>query len=399
MKTPHHIIQQYDLFTDWLFSYAFPYWGSIGCDGTDSNPYLWGVHEQLKIDGTPDLPGYKRLRVQARQLYSFTQAALFGWTTGNIIAERIYRFMQNAYQGEGWWAKTLTREGKILDHTADLYDLAFIIFSLSWYGKLSGNATPIHQARQTVQWIERYMAYPKGGYKNTYPLTQGLRQQNPHMHLLEAILALYDTTQSEQDLVMAHKLIHLFKTRFFNQQMGVLEEYYTENWSPPSNNIFINVEPGHQYEWIWLLAEYERLTGIAHPVEMKQMYDFNERYSVDQQTGLVADKIRRDGTLVDKSARLWVQTEAIRATSLMHDEKSYQHLSKILHNLLYRYFQYCPKGTWQDQLTHCYHYNNTKIPTSSLYHIVSGYVQLHQSLTYPRYPQISPQSTPDNKPE
>lgn len=380
MSTPHHIRCQYDLLTHWLFDQAFPYWGTIGGDGSAQKPFEWGAHEQLKIDGTPDLPGYKRLRVQARQLYSFTQGALLGWTPANYITEKIYNFMQNAQLGEGHWAKTLTRKGQVQDSSSDLYDLAFIIFSLAWYGRLSNNQKPIEQARQTIQWIEQFMAYPQGGYKNIVPLIPGYRQQNPHMHLLEAVLALYETTGAEQDLVMAHKLIHLFKTKFFNHQSGVLEEYFVENWAPVPCPPATEVEPGHQYEWIWLLSEYKRLTGISHDIEMQRMYNFNERNAVDQVTGLVADKVQKDGTLVNKSARLWVQTEAIRATSLMRDEKSYQHLSKIIDNLLRRYFKNCPAGTWQDQLTHCYDYKNTKIPTSSFYHIVSGYVQLRHTL-------------------
>lgn len=379
MNIPHHVRCQYDLFTNWLLNQALPYWGTVGGDGLDK-PFQWGAHEQLKMDGSPDFPGYKRLRVQARQLYSFTQGALLGWTPGNYITEQIYQFMQNAQLSEGHWAKSLTREGQILDSSSDLYDIAFIIFSLSWYARLSNDPRPIQQARQTLQWIENFMSYPQGGYKNIVPLVTGYRQQNPHMHLLEAILALYETTGAEQDLIIAHKLIHLFKAHFFNHQAGVLEEYFVENWSSVPHPMPTEVEPGHQYEWIWLLCEYERLTGISHKDEMQRMYRFNERYAVDQVTGLVADKVQTDGTLVNKSARLWVQTEGIRASSLMHDEKSYQHLSKIIDNLLRRYFKNCPNGTWQDQLTHCYHYNNTKIPTSSFYHIVSGYMQLHHTM-------------------
>lgn len=378
MAFPSIIFQQYHQFTYWLFNQALPYWGTIGCDGQRDNPRKWGAHEQLKMDGTPDLPGYKRLRVQARQLYSFSQAALMGWTAGYEIASNIYHFMNKAQQGEGWWAKTLSREGAILNPASDLYDLAFVVFSLAWYGKLTGSARPIQQARQTLQWIEQFMAYPKGGFKNDLPLSAGYRQQNPHMHLLEAVLALFEVTHAEQDLVLAHKLIDLFTKRFFNRQTGVLGEYYTENWNAipcPTKEI---IEPGHQYEWIWLLKEYENFTGIRHLEEMNSMFRFNRRYAVDQQTGLVADKVRPNGTLTHRSARLWVQTEALRATSLWHDEKSHQHLSQILHNLLYRYFM--PQGTWQDQLNNHYHPDNSKIPASSFYHIMSGYVQLRKAI-------------------
>jgi len=380
MPISQNITRYYILFTSWLFDKALPYWGTIGCDGTAENPFLYGVHEQLKLDGQPDFPGYKRMRVQARQLYTFSQAGLLGWTKGNIIAERIYVFMQNALQGEGHWAKSLTRNGKILDKASDLYDLAFIIFSLAWYGKLSNNPRPIQQARQTIQWILQFMAYPEGGFKNILPLTAGYRQQNPHMHLLEATLALFEVTQNERDLLLAHKLISLFKNHFFDHQAGVLGEYYTEGWFNAPCMARESIEPGHQYEWIWLLYEYQRLTGISYKNEIDRLFLFNRLHAIDQKTGLVADKVRRDGTLTHKSARLWVQTEALRATIHNQDETSCHHLVQILHNLLYRYFTHCPSGTWQDQLDDHYHYRNDKIPTSSFYHIMSAYIQLHKTI-------------------
>ncbi|CAK7192841.1 Cellobiose 2-epimerase [Commensalibacter sp. Nvir] len=393
MKYPSYVIRKYEQFSHWLFNYAFPYWGEIGCDGPKNNPHLWGAHEQLKLDGSPDFPGYKRMRVQARQLYSFTQAAMLGWSQGNKIAEYLYQFIKKGLIGEGQWAKTLTREGQVLDNSSDLYDLAFIIFSLSWYARLSGDIEPIRKARQTVRWIKQYMACPRGGFKNVYPSVQGYRQQNPHMHLLEAALALYETTQCEKDLQLIDDLVRLFCTVFFDRRTNIVHEYYEEDWRLPPSHLKINIEPGHQYEWIWLLSECERLTGKNHFKEIQLLYSFNMRHAIDVITGLVCDEVSVDGIITNKSSRLWVQTEAIRASSLMRDEKSHIHLTKIIHNLLNRYFVCCPKGTWQDQLDENCAYKNKIIPTSSFYHIVSSYAQLHQSITYPRYPQLSPQYT------
>lgn len=380
MPLPNPVLQYYEQFTAWLFNKALPYWGTVGCDGTSSNPYQFGSHERLDLNGQPDLPGYKRMRVQARQLYTFSQAALMGWTAGHEIARHIYEFMQNGQQGEGKWAKTLTREGRILDASSDLYDIAFIVFALAWYAKASGSTQPIHQARQTLQWIQQFMALPDGGFRNTFPFLSGFRQQNPHMHLLESVLALFEVTQAEKDLQLAHSLISLCKNHFLDRNTGILTEHYTEAWRTAPDQAKEIIEPGHQYEWIWLFHEYQRLTGIDHQQEIHRLFLFNRHHAVDQQTGLVGDIIRRDGTLSRKSARLWVQTEALRATSLMEDEKSHHHLVQILHNLLYRYFANCPAGTWQDQLNSQYHYDNKIIPTSSFYHIMSGYIQLRKTI-------------------
>ena len=86
------------------------------------------------------------------------------------------------------------------------------------------------------------------------------RRQNPHMHLLEALLALHAATGEKNWLRRAGALVDLFKRRFSDPQTGALIEFFAEDWSPRPGDEGRLREPGHQFEWVWLLYEYIALT-------------------------------------------------------------------------------------------------------------------------------------------
>src|SRR5580658_7448901 len=103
-------------FRRWLFEDALPFWAHVGLDV----PAL-GFREHLTLDGAPAEISYKRLRVQARQIYVFSHAALLGWPGGVDVARRGYDFIKReGAQKNGAWARTLGRNGGVIEDIADL---------------------------------------------------------------------------------------------------------------------------------------------------------------------------------------------------------------------------------------------------------------------------------------
>lgn len=368
-----------DRFSEWLFQKALPFWATTGCDGTPQDLALLGAQECLTLDGQPALPPFKRLRVQARQLFAFSWAALHGWEEGVSRAHGIFRFMLHAHREDGGWARSLTREGAVLDSTADLYDLAFVVFALAWYGRLEGSGRAEALARETLGWVQQHMATPEGGFLNCLPDDGSARQQNPHMHLLEAVLALYVTTGHEADLALAHTLYRLFRTRFLDPVTGTLGEFFTSDWQPAGAEAGQWVEPGHHFEWVWLLGEYSRLTGVDTAEPAMRLYSFATRFGMVPETGRVRDVLTRSGSVLRGGSRLWVQGEALRGV-LCQDRRDSRGLAvRLAENLLDCYFTGCPAGTWVDQLDASGAPMVTKIPTSSLYHIITAFDSLDQA--------------------
>ncbi len=274
----------------------------------------------------------------------------------------------------------------MLDSTADLYDLAFVVFALAWYARLDGvGEPPVALARETLRWIETEMPRPEGGFLNCLPDEGGAWQQNPHMHLFEAVLALYDATGQADDLTLAHRLYDLFRTRFLDATTGCLGEYFQADWAPAAGEAGQWTEPGHHFEWVWLLHAYTACSGVETRAEADSLYRFALAHGVQDDTALVRDAVSRNGQVLSNAARLWVQGEALRGI-LSHDAQGNASLAARVGENLLEYYLHGPKAcpsaqaTWTDQLDAQGQPAAERIPTSSLYHIVTAYDELDRAV-------------------
>src|SRR5262249_45616018 len=141
-----------------------------------------------------------------------------------------------------------------------------------------------------------------------YPL-----RANPHMHLLEAALVWTSIDPDPRWREFADELVDLCKTRFVDSGRGPVLETFDPQWRPLDQNGVYRVEPGHNYEWAWLLMRWERLTGGDAGAFPVQMIDFAETHGYDPARGVAMNEVWSDGSASDATARLWPQTERLKA--------------------------------------------------------------------------------------
>jgi mannose-6-phosphate isomerase len=373
-------------FHHWMFAEALPFWATRGSDQAGR-----GFHEALMLDGSPADTGFKRMRVQARQIYSFSHAAMLGWTDGSSVAREGFDFIRaHGWRDEGGWARRLGPGGGIVDSTADLYDNAFVLFALAWYARATGSDEALSLARRTLDWVLDSMRADHGGFANTRPAESGFRQQNPHMHLLEAVLALYGTAPDAALLDVANELVGLFRRHFLAAGSGTLAEFFADDWSPAPGDAGSLVEPGHHYEWVWLLGEYQSLSGENLAAEAETLYRFAERFGRNTTTGLIVNQLGSDGSIRDGAARLWPQTEELKAhlaMSARSGQPEGEKISRVVHNLFENYLntqpaglkRAIPAGTWIDVFGADGTPQATQIPASSLYHIFVAFAELERA--------------------
>ena len=360
-------------FRHWMMECALPFWRDHGHEGPGG-----GACEALSLSGVSAGLPFKRTRVQARQLYVFSQAALLGWADGERLARETYGFMKRAERPDGGWVRRLSPDGaQVLDRAVDLYDQAFVLFALAWFARAGGGAEPLMRARRTLGWLRAHMASPPGGFVNAVPPQPGPRQQNPHMHLLEAALALHETAAEGAYAELAHELVALFRARLFDGGTGVLGELFGPDWTVLPDAA---VEPGHHFEWVWLLDAYQQRFGVSMDAELGGLYRFAAGWGVAPGTGLVRDAVSRSGATVRGSARLWPQTEALRAHAVTTRRGGDAELAlrTTLGNLRTRYLSGCPSGSWIDQLDERGQPVSTSVPTSSFYHLMTAYAELQR---------------------
>ena len=125
------------------------------------------------------------------------------------------------------------------------------------------------------------MAAPAGGgFVEELPPNGAVRRQNPHMHLFEGLLALWECSRQERHLARTTQLFDLFATRFFRNP-GVVGEYFTADLRPADGIVGRIVEPGHHHEWVWLLRRFEEASGRSVQAYVDALYGHADRYGFD----------------------------------------------------------------------------------------------------------------------
>jgi mannose/cellobiose epimerase-like protein (N-acyl-D-glucosamine 2-epimerase family) len=156
------------------------------------------------------------------------------------------------------------------------------------------------------------------------------------------------------------------------------------DWSPAPGTAGQIVEPGHHFEWVWLLRRYAEATGEDISKEADTLYRFATAHGRDQEPGpaqgLVFDSVLRSGTdaqlghgtSLDDNKRLWVQTEAIKAQLARleagPDAVASEHLEVLLERLFGLYLA-VGHGNWQDHLDAGGGAIAETAPASSFYHL------------------------------
>lgn len=368
-----------DRIGDWLANQALPLWSHAGLDDEAG-----GFVETLTLDHRPNFDRPKRLRVQARQCFTYSYAHILGWspphggTDALEAAQRGFDFMTRHYWNEttGGFVFSANRNGAPEDTRIEAYEQAFGLFACAWYYAASGNQQGLDWAQRIIGWLDTNLADPEHGGLRETPDAKLPRRQNPHMHYLEALLALFEATRDQQWLDRATTIIALFRDRFFDSETGTLGEFFTADWRPALGIEGQIVEPGHHFEWVWLLHKYARLSGDDTAEQAEALYRFGEAHGRDAipgaATGLAFDAVLRNGTIHDDRKRLWVQTEAIKAQlariEASGDTRAGVILDQLVKTLFERYLN-LGHGSWFDHLDRAGQPFGDNAPASSFYHV------------------------------
>ena len=340
---------------DWTAN-ALPFWADRARlpDGS------WVEH--LHLDGTADRQAERRWRVMARQAVAYAQATLAGWHDGRKVAEESFRvFWEQGWTGDHVVHRILP-DGTVSDGRDDLYDHAFALLACARMHQLTGRPDYLRKADRVLTYIQSQQ-HSAGGFREgtLKPLP---RRQNPHMHLLEASLALFETSGDAAHMHIAHEVMALFEAHFFRD--GLILEFFEGDWSvdPERGD---RVEPGHAMEWVWLLSQYDKAVKADHSRERRALYD----RALHKRPLFLFDEELATGETVRETSRLWVQTETVKAHLAMAehgDAAAAARAAETIDAMLQSSLR--PDGTWWDQLNRCGANVAQTIPVSTFYHIV-----------------------------
>jgi mannose/cellobiose epimerase-like protein (N-acyl-D-glucosamine 2-epimerase family) len=299
----------------WLTEHAWPLWLEHGVDWQRR-----AFHEHLDYSSLQCRASFRRLRVAARQTYVFSKAAQHGVPGATEAVVLGLDFLRGtAQRADGGFAWRFDLDNRPIDETRDLYDHAFVLLAFAAAAGVVGAEQVRGDALALVDHIALVFAHPDGGYRDSIP-ADGRRRQNPHMHLFEALLAATEAFGDAAFFHHARDLAALFADRLLQAREGALPEDFDDALAPVRDTGRFRTEPGHHYEWIWLIDCYQTVAAaVGAPAgpdlheAARLLFDFAERYGVSAANGLVFNGLWSDGAVADGGFRLWPQTERLKA--------------------------------------------------------------------------------------
>lgn len=349
----------------WLLEHAYPLWADAGRDPGG------GFFEKIGQDGAP-VEAPRRVRVAARQTYAYALAAGLGWRGDwRAVVEHGLAAMERYRRADGFYAILMSPDGEVLDDTPAPYEQAFVMLALSAAQQALGRGFEREAVAVREALIAR-LGRPDGGFYETLPHTAPLRA-NPHMHLLESALAWAEVGEDAGWLRMAAGIAETALARMIEPATGALCELYDDDWTPLPD---ADVEPGHQFEWGWLLIKYARLAGRDAAAEAgARMIEVARAHGVDGR-GVAFNALDQALKPRDLTARLWPQTERLKAAVATGDWEA----AALAGQGLRKYLDTPAPGLWFDRMNPDGSFIDEPAPASSFYHIVGAILDLDRAV-------------------
>jgi len=340
-----------------------PLWQGPGWNADMALPY-----EALDAEHLPLPPQRYRAMACARQLYLFS--SLIGQVPdAETRAAALFRSLQQHFHDaeHGGWFYSIDPQGAPLDQRKDLYTHAFILFACAHYWDKAREPLVESVLNAALEVVAQRFATDDGLYEaclerdwsslKTGPL------QNPLMHLAEAFLATLSVREDAGAQAALVKLCTAMQKHFIDPQTGVLMEKplgAVDNW----------FEPGHQFEWYFLLESSSLLRGSTLHAALDRAFAFTEQLGVDLRSGAVRAMLdlELDGRPKDSTQRIWAQAEYLRALTLRPNSEA-----AVLHQLQALQQRFLHAGGWFECRDEEGEVSRKDMPSTTPYHLATCY--------------------------
>ena len=302
-----------------------------------------GFIGSIELDMTKHPDSEKGCVLNARILWTFSAAyRVFKNPEYLTIATRAYEYNTKHFfdteKGGCYWM--LNADGTPKNTRKQIYAIAFMLYALVDYYKITKNKEALDKAIELFEIIEKYsFDKEKDGYFEAYSkdwkLLEDMRlseidkndpkTMNTHLHILEAYTNLYREYKDEKlQKALKNLIMNVFVGKIINTEKGYFDLFFTEDWKHESTKNSY----GHDIEGSWLLWEAAEILGDEEvknklkPICLK-MADQVLASGLDKDGGLMNEGT--NGVVEDSNKHWWVQAESVvgfmNAYQLTKEEK------------------------------------------------------------------------------
>ena len=190
---PSNLPQSLARFEGWFVDHALPLWSAQGYDDGRG-----GFYEALDFNGAPLADMTRRVRVQCRQIHTFSESGWRGWSDdAESLAARGFDFVLETAcpnDGDRGCVHSLSGNGAVIDDRRDLYDQAFLLLACASRWKVAKDTRAIGLAEKTAAFLNRELASPHGGWLEDDQGTLPRRQKSAYAF----VRSLYGALRGDQ---------------------------------------------------------------------------------------------------------------------------------------------------------------------------------------------------------
>ena len=280
--------------------------------------------------------------LNARILWTFSSAYQITNNPNHLaLAKRAFeyvsKFFYDPQYGGVYW--NLSFDGTVKDGKKQIYAIAFTIYGLSEYFKITKDEKALNLAVDLFRSIEdkSYDRENKGyfeAFKRNWEPIEDLRlsekdanekkTMNTHLHIVEAYANLYLVWSNENLKQKIVELLEIISVYFINSETGHLKLFFDENWVEKPDVISY----GHDIEAAWLLQWCAEVVGdkalIKKYKEFAVIIAQATKEGIDNDGGLWYEMDPKSNELIAEKhwwpqAELWIGM--INAWQLTGDEE------------------------------------------------------------------------------
>ena len=302
-----------------------------------------GFIGSIELNMTKHPESEKGCVLNARILWTFSAAyRVLKKPEFLTLATRAYiyntkHFFDSEFGGCYWM---LNADGSPKNTRKQIYALAFMMYALVDYYKITKNKNALEKAVGLFEVIEKYsFDKEKNGYYEAYSkdwkLLEDMRlseidkndpkTMNTHLHILEGYTNLYRVYKDEKlKNALKNLIVNVFVGKIINNEKGYFDLFFAEDWKHESEKNSY----GHDIEGSWLLweaaeiLEDEEVKNQLKPICLK-MADQVLQFGLDKDGGIMYEGT--NGVVENSDKHWWVQAESVvgcmNAYQLSKDEK------------------------------------------------------------------------------
>jgi len=353
----------------WIRQSALPIWCTLGQNDQGGFEELLG-HDGRRLDSA------LRARVQASQIHVYAQAARLGWSgpwravLKNGLAWLHDRFVND----DGAVREHLTATGAQLDGVESVHDQSFFMLA---HASVQQIAPDMALEQQAVLVRDRLLA--RWHVESGLAGAGSCHQSSAQIRLLEAAMAWEEAGGDGNWALLADRIVSFACMHFLDAETGALNEFLT----PDSRFEESSVEPGHQFEWAWLLARQAQARENSALLDKAWRLFEGGLRGVDLKRDVIVDALDVEGRVRSARARLQSQAGWLKAAlalaSIDHGRRDLC-LNQAAHaqRAVWRYLT--PNGLWRDKMLENGSFIDEPAPASSFYHVMTAFTQTKASM-------------------